>query len=141
MHRRLPLFLCLLIAAASVTGLGAHHAFISEFDPDKPVTLKGTVVKMAWTNPHAWIYVEIKGKEGKPEVWMIETGAPNALLRRGFTKHSLPPGTAITVEGHQARDGALRANGWELTLADGRSLFLGSSGTGNPYEKRQKGDQ
>ena len=118
----------------------AHHAFAAEFDANKPVTLKGTVVKMQWINPHPWIHIDVKGKDGKSVIWMIEASAPNALIRRGFGKDSLPAGTVITVEGYQARDGSNRANGTDLTFADGRKLFLGSSGTGAPWEK-QRGAQ
>jgi hypothetical protein len=91
---------------------------------------------MEWINPHPWIHIDVKSADGKSERWMIEASAPNALIRRGFTKNSLPAGSVITVEGYQARDGANRANGTDLTFADGRKLFLGSSGTGAPYEKR-----
>jgi hypothetical protein len=122
----------LLMAGAS---LSAHHSFSAEFDANRPVKLQGTVLKMEWINPHPWIHIEVK-KDGKTEVWMIEASAPNSLIRRGFNKNSLPPGTVITVEGYQARDGALRANGTDLTFQDGRKLFLGSSGTGAPYDKR-----
>ena len=116
------------------TTMAAHHAFSSEFDANKPVKLTGTVVKMRWINPHAWIDIAVKRPDGKTEMWMIETGAPNALLRRGFNKNSLPPGTEITVEAFRALDGALRANGRDLTYGDGRVVFLGSSGTGAPYD-------
>ncbi len=114
----------------------AHHAFAAEFDADKPVTLTGVVTKMEWINPHAWIHIDVKKPDGTVESWMIEGGAPNALLRRGFTKDSLPPGTQILVEGYQSKDGAQRANGRDITLPDGRKLFLGSSGTGAPLDGR-----
>ena len=119
--------LLLMLAGIALLGSGqlaAHHSWAVEFDADRPVRLQGTVTKMDWINPHPWIYVEVKGDSGKPEVWMVQTSAPNALIRAGFTKNSLPPGTAIIVEGFQARDGALRANGREVTFADGRKLFL-----------------
>jgi hypothetical protein len=109
----------------------AHHSFAAEFDATKPVKLQGTVTKMEWINPHSWIHLDVKDADGKVQEWMIEGGSPNALLRRGFTKHSLEPGTEILVEGYQAKDGANRANGRELTFPDGKKLFLGS----NPDEK------
>ena len=112
----------------------AHHAFAAEFDANKPVNFKGAITKMEWINPHTWLHVEVKGADGKIENWAIEAGTPNVLFRRGFTKQSLLPGTAIQVDGYRAKDGSFRANGRDLTFADGRKLFLGSSGTGAPYE-------
>ena len=123
-----------LIVAA--TPLRAHHAFAAEFDAKKPVHLQGTVTKMEWINPHAWIHIDVKKPDGKMEQWMIEGGTPNTLFRRGFTKTSLMPGTAIVVDGYQAKDGSQKANGRDLTLPDGRKLFLGSSGTGAPQDGR-----
>ena len=105
----------------------AHHAFAAEFDADKPVKFKGTVTKMEWINPRAWIRIDVKGDDGKTQQWMIEAAAPNALLRRGWTKNSLLPGTEILVEGYQAKDGANRANGSIITFTDGTKLFVGSS--------------
>ena len=113
----------------------AHHAFSAEFDANKPVSLVGTVTKMEWVNPHSWIYVDVKRADGTVESWAIEGGTPNTLLRRGLRKSDLPVGALVTVEGFQAKDGALRANGKNITLADGRQLFLVSSGTGAPSEQ------
>ncbi len=121
----------LLVSAAP---LWAHHAFAAEFDSSKPIKLHGTVTKMEWINPHAWIHIDVKKPDGKIESWMIEGGTPNTLLRRGFTKNSLLPGTEIMVDGYQAKDGSMRANGRDLTLPDGKKLFMGSSGTGAPED-------
>ena len=110
----------------------AHHAFASEFDAKKPVKFRGVVTKMEWVNPHAWIHIDVKKPDGTVEKWMVEAGTPNTLLRRGFTKNSLLPGTEVLVDGYQSKDGSLRANGRDLTLPSGQTLFLGSSGTGAP---------
>ena len=113
----------------------AHHAFGGEFDPNRPVLLKGKIVKVEWVNPHAWIHVEVPKPDGTRQVWMIEGGSPNSLFRRGVTKDSLQVGTEVVVDGYQARDHTLlRANGRNVTFSDGRKLFLGSSGTGAPRD-------
>jgi uncharacterized protein DUF6152 len=122
----------LLCGAASAA---AHHAFAAEFDAKKPLRLQGTVARMEWINPHTWIHLDVKKADGKVERWMIEGGPPNALYRRGFTKDSLPVGAQIIVEGFRAKDGSMRGNGRDITFADGRKLFLGSSGTGAPNER------
>jgi len=125
-----------MLLGASATA-SAHHAFAAEFDSKKPVKFTGTVTKMLWVNPHAWIYLDVKQPDGTVEEWMIEAGTPNTLLRRGFTKESLQPGTEIIVDGFQAKDGARRANGRDVTLPNGKVLFIGSSGTGAPDEKKE----
>jgi len=113
----------------------AHHAFGGEFDANRPVLLKGSIVKVEWVNPHAWIHIAVKQADGKTEVWMVEGSSPNSLLRAGVTRNSLPVGTEIVVDGYQARDHTLkRANGRNITYPDGRKLFLGSSGTGAPVD-------
>src|SRR5215470_13306294 len=104
----------------------AHHAFAAEFDAKKPIKLRGTVTKMEWINPHAWIHIDVKKPDGTVEEWMIEAGTPNTLLRRGFTKDSLKAGTEVLVDGYQSKDGSLRANGRNLTLPDGQTLLLGN---------------
>jgi len=115
----------------------AHHAFAAEFDAKQPVKFeKAVVTKMEWTNPHTWIHVDVTMPDGRKEAWAIEAGTPNVLFRRGFTKDALLPGTAIVIDGYRAKDGSHRANGRNLTLPNGQTLFLGSSGTGAPDEKK-----
>ena len=116
----------------------AHHAFSAEFDANKPVKLRGNVKKMDWINPHAWLHVDVKGSDGAVISWMIELGPPNALIKRGWTKQSVPVGMEVIVDGYQAKDGALRANGRDVTLPDGRKMFAGSSNTGAPDERNEK---
>ena len=116
-----------LLAALTAKPVVAHHAFAAEFDAKRPVKFKGTVTKMAWVNPHAWIYVDVKKADGSVEEWMVEAGTPNTLFRRGFTKESLPAGSEVIVDGYLAKDGGNRANGRDVTFTDGRKLFLGSS--------------
>ena len=123
--------LALMIAAVPVV---AHHAFSAEFDATRPLKLEGAVIKVEWINPHAWIHIEVAQEEGAKEVWAIEGGTPNTLFRRGFKKDSLMPGTDIVVDGYQAKDGSNKMNGRNLTLPNGDSLFLGSSGTGAPRD-------
>lgn len=124
---------CAGVLAAAVPVV-AHHAFAAEFDANKPIKLTGTVTKMEWINPHAWLHLEVKQPDGKVEQWMIEGGTPNTLLRRGITRESIKIGTVVNVDGYQAKDGSLRGNGRDLTLQDGKKLFMGSSGTGAPSD-------
>ena len=118
----------------------AHHSFNAEYDGTKPVTLKGTVTKMEWINPHAWITLDVKGADGKVVTWRVEAGAPNAMFRRGFRRDSLPVGTEIVVEGFLAKNGSMSANGRDLTFPDGKKLFVGSSGTGAPGDPKEPKD-
>ena len=136
MRRRTTIILILSVGSllAFALPLVAHHAFSAEFDPGRPVKLQGKVIKMEWINPHTWIHVAVEGPAEVAGTWRVEGGPPNTLYRRGFTKNSLLPDTVILVDGYQAKDGSRTANGREVTLEDGRKLFLGSSGTGAPRD-------
>ena len=128
-----------LLGMAVVVGLAgtpllAHHAFTSEFDGNQPITLKGTVSKMEWVNPHSWIHIDVKGADGKVVNWAFELGAPNALFRRGWRKDSIPQGVEVVITGFKAKSGKPVANGRTINLPDGRELFAGSSGTGAPAD-------
>ena len=126
----------LFLAAGATAPVRAHHAFAAEFDSNKPVKFeKATVARVEWVNPHTWIHIDVPKDDGTKERWAIEAGTPNVLFRRGFTKEALLPGTVINVDGYQSKDGSRRANGRDLTLPDGKTLFLGSSGTGAPQER------
>jgi hypothetical protein len=122
----------LLMGAAPIW---AHHAFAAEFDASKPLKIHGVVTKMEWINPHAWIHIDVKGADGTVTSWMVEGGSPNTLLRNGFTKASLPPGTEIVVDGYQSKDESNKMNGRDITFPDGRKLFVGSAGQGQPDSK------
>ena len=123
-----PGMTCLLATA----GAYAHHAFATEFDVNRQVELKGKVVKVELINPHSWIHVEVI-QDGKPVVWMVEGGSPNALVRRGITKNSIPIGSELVIRGYGTRDGTNKAVGRDMTFADGRALFFG--GTAAPGEE------
>ena len=128
----------LLLAARPLI---AHHSFAAEFDAENPVQLRGVVTGMDWVNPHSWIHLDVKNQDGTVTKWMVEGATPNTLLRRGFTKSSLPVGTEIVVYGYRAKNGAARANGRDVMLPDGKRLFLGSSGTGAPEDGKEPPDK
>jgi DNA/RNA endonuclease YhcR with UshA esterase domain len=134
MNRAPVIAIAAIIAASLASPVRGHHSFAAEFDANQPVTLKGTVTKMDWVNPHTWMHIDVKNPDGTVTKWMIEGGTPNTLIRRGFTKASLLPGTEVTIMGYRAKNGANRANGADMILPDGRRLFLGSSGTGAPKD-------
>lgn len=134
--KQIALAACASLIVASAPAW-AHHAFAAEFDAKRPVHLEGVVTKVELINPHAWIHVDVKNPDGTVTSWMVEAGSPNVLLRRGLTKTSIAPGTAVVVEGYQSKDGSLRANGRDISLPDGRKLFLGSQGTGAPDEEKK----
>ena len=125
--------LAMLAAGRPVLG---HHAFAAEFDADKPITIKGTITKMEWTNPHSWLHVDVKGPDGRVVSWLVEFGAPNSLFRRGWKRSDLPIGTEVTIDGFLSKKSPTTANAGNVTMPDGRKLFAGSSGTGAPSEPR-----
>jgi hypothetical protein len=117
----------------------AHHSFAAEFDSTKPVKLRGRVTQVEWINPHSWIHIDVSDADGKVTSWMVEGGSPNALIRRGLSKASIPEGTEVVVDGYAAKDGTNRANGRDITLADGKKLFVGSQGAEEQSGKEQPG--
>ena len=125
--------LVLVVGWLALATLGAaHHAFSSEFDATRPVVLSGTITRVELINPHSWLHLDVTQEDGTVVSWMIEAGPPGVLVRRGWTKDSVQPGTEVMVEGYQARDGSNRANGRDVTLPDGSRLFAGSTGVGAP---------
>ena len=137
MRMTASMFVAVGLLLAATMPVQGHHAFGAEFDPDAPIRLQGKVVKLEWVNPHAWIHIEVAKPDGAKEVWMVEGGTPNTLLRRGLTRESLTIGTELIVDGYQTKDHSLkRANGRDVTFTDGRKMFMGSSGTGAPRDGR-----
>ena len=128
-----------LFSVLAAIPASAHHAFAAEYDAKRPVNLTGTVTKMEWINPHAWVHIDVKKDDGTVDSWMVEFGTPNTLLRRGFTKDSLKAGTVIKVDGYGSKDGSLHANGRNVTLPDGRVLFAGNANgaENSPEEPKQ----
>lgn len=134
MNLRLAAIATGVAAALGSAAALAHHAFGAEFDPNRPLVLRGPVTKVEWVNPHTWIHIEVEKDDGSREQWMVEGGTPNTLLRNGLNKRSLEPGTFIVVDGYQAKDLSNRANGRNVTLENGDTIFMGSSGTGAPQD-------
>ena len=150
MRTKLLMFVAGALLVAATARVVGHHAFGAEFDPDAPIRLQGKVVKVEWVNPHAWIHIEVAKPDGTKEVWMVEGGTPNTLLRRGLTRDMLlkkkPDGTfegaELIVDGYQTKDHSLkRANGRDVTFTDGRKMFMGSSGTGAPRDGRDPNER
>ena len=120
------------LIALMAASVAAHHSFSAEYDSNKPIKLTGTVIEMRWSNPHAWIYINVTGKDGKVVKWAWETGGANALYRRGWRKEDLVAGTELVIDGYQARNGSTTANATSITFKDGRRLFAGSSNPNAP---------
>jgi hypothetical protein len=136
MRTKLAIMIGSMSVFMSVAPVWAHHSFAAEYDQHKPVKLVGTVTKVELINPHVWIHIDVKDQDGKVVPWQIEAGAPNVLFRRGLTKDSLPVGTEIVVNGYQAKNGSKMANGKDVRLPNGQIVFLGSSGSGAPYDDK-----
>jgi hypothetical protein len=137
MPKKISIALVLGALLAAALPLGAHHAFAAEFDVDKPVKVHGVITKLEWVNPHAWLYVDVKGADGKVVNWHFELGPPNALFRLGWRKDSIPAGLEVDVTGFRAKSGEAVANGRSITLPDGRELFSGGSGPGSEGAAKQ----
>lgn len=140
--KSVPIVSCLLgalLLGTVIRPVSAHHSFAAEFDSNQPVMLKGKITKMEWINPHSWLHIDVQNDDGTTTPWMIEGATPNTLLRRGFTRDAVKPGTEITIVGYRAKNGANRANGRDLVLPDGSRLFMASPGApdeGGPPEQQ-----
>jgi hypothetical protein len=132
MKRRISLPLFAVAAQLAAVPAFAHHSFSAEYDANKPITIKGSLTKVEWVNPHGWIYVDVKDDSGKVANWAVEFGSPNAMLRRGLRKTDFPAGIELVVKGYRAKNGSYTINGTSVKMPDGRNLFVGSSGTGAP---------
>lgn len=132
MRKKLVGLVVVVVVLLSTVPLFAHHSFAAEFDDKKPITIKGTLTKVELTNPHGWLYMNVKDKDGKIQNWAVETGAPLQLIRRGGDKKSLAVGTEIIVEGWLARDGSKTVNGRTIKFGDGREILAGTSNTSAP---------
>ena len=117
----------LLLAVLSNAAVAAHHSFSAEFDGNAPITLKGKLAKMEWVNPHGWLHIDVVQPDGKVVTWAVETGATNALMRRGLRQADFPLGSEVVVRGFKAKNGSPSANGSSVTFADGRNFFLGAT--------------
>jgi Family of unknown function (DUF6152) len=137
MRTQLSVALAVACQMLAVAPVWAHHAFQAEYDDRKPVHLVGKVTEMEWINPHSWIHIDVVGGDGKVTNWMVECGSPNIMLRRGFTKRSLEPGTELIVDGYQAKSGETKANGGSVTFRDGRRLFVGGSNPDDPGSQKE----
>ena len=127
--------LVVAVVLLAVPAARAHHSFAAEYDANQPITLQGQIARVELVNPHAWLYLEVKDADGTVVKWNVEMGAPNNLMRRGVTKATLPIGETVTVDGYRAKDGSTTVNGRQIKMADGRTLFTGSSSTGAPGDK------
>ncbi|RPH64707.1 MAG: hypothetical protein EHM89_01050 [Acidobacteria bacterium] len=132
MNRSSAAVVTVIAMLATAVPIRAHHAFAAEFDANSPIKLRGTVAKVELINPHSWIHIDVKDADGKVSRWMIEGGTPNTLLRRGFTKNSLPIGSEILVDGYRAKDGTNKANGRDIIFPDGKKIFVGGSAPDAP---------
>jgi len=135
MNRMRLSYLGVVLGAALAAAAGptfAHHSFAAEFDINRPIQLDGVVTKMEFSNPHSWLHIEVTTDTGEKQQWMVEGGAPNALMRNGWNRNSVPAGTKVHVEGFQAKDRSFRASGREITLPGGQSLFMGQGGNAAP---------